>query len=51
MTKIRLELDETDLYNALKGIIKHTNADEIARFLSNHVGYSSEASNIFFKYP
>ena len=49
MTKIQLELTETDLYNALKGIIKHTNADEIAKFLSNHIGYSSEASNIFFK--
>lgn len=49
MTKIRLELDETDLYNALKGIISHTNGDEIAKFISNCIGYSDTASSIFFK--
>jgi hypothetical protein len=49
MTKINLQLDETDLYNALKGIIKHANADEIAKVLSYCVGYSDTASSIFFK--
>ena len=49
MTKINLELNETDLYNALKGIIKHANADEIAKVLSYCIGYSDTASNIFFK--
>ena len=49
MTKINLELNETDLYNALKSIIKHANADEIAKVLSNCIGYSNTASSIFFK--
>ena len=49
MTKINLQLDETDLYNALRGIIKHANADEIAKALSNCIGYSNTASSIFFK--
>lgn len=49
MTKINLELDETDLYNALKGIIKHANTDEIAKFLSYCIGNSPMASSIFFK--
>lgn len=49
MTKINLELDETDLYNALRGIIKHANGDEIAKFLSYSIGYSQIASSIFFK--
>ena len=49
MTKINLELNETDLYNALRGIIKHANADEIAKVLSNCIGYSNTASSIFFK--
>ena len=49
MTKINLQLDETDLYNALKSIIKHANADEIAKVLSNCIGYSNTASSIFFK--
>jgi|LakMenEpi03Aug12_release.lakeMendotaPanAssembly.Ray.scaffolds.fasta_scaffold02394_4 hypothetical protein len=49
MTKIHLQLDETDLYNALRGIIKHANADEIARVLAHCIGYSDNASNIFFK--
>lgn len=49
MTKIRLELDQTDLYNALKGIIKHANGDEIAKVLAYCVGYSDTASSIFFK--
>ena len=49
MTKIQLELDETDLYNALRGIINHANGDEVAKFLSHCIGYSPTASNIFFK--
>lgn len=49
MTKINLELDETDLYNALRGIINHANGDEIAKFLSYTIGHSPMASNIFFK--
>jgi hypothetical protein len=49
MTKIKLELDETDLYNAIRGIINHANADEIAKFLSCTIGNSPMASNIFFK--
>ena len=49
MTKINLELNETDLYNALKSIIKHANADEIAKVLSYCIGYSNTASSIFFK--
>ena len=49
MTKINLELDETDLYNAIRGIISHNNADEIAKFLSYSIGQSPMASSIFFK--
>lgn len=49
MTKIRLELDETDLYNAIRSIINHANADEIAKVLSHCIGYSTTASNMFFK--
>ena len=49
MTKINLELTETDLYNAIRGIIKHANGDEIAKFLSYNIGYSPMASSIFFK--
>lgn len=49
MTKIQLEIDDTDLYNALKGIIKHANADEIAKVLAYCIGYSDTASSIFFK--
>lgn len=49
MTKINLELTETDLYNAIRGIINHANADEIAKFLSCSIGQSPMASNIFFK--
>jgi len=49
MTKINLELNETDLYNALRGIINHNNADEIAKVLSYCIGYSDNASSMFFK--
>lgn len=49
MTKIQLELDETDLYKAIRSIIDHANADEIAKGLSNCIGTSSMASSIFFK--
>lgn len=49
MTKINLELNETDMYNALRGIIKHANADEIAKVLSNCIGYSQTSSSMFFK--
>ena len=49
MTKINLELDETDLYNAIRGIINHANGDEIAKFLSYSIGNSPMASTIFFK--
>jgi hypothetical protein len=49
MTKIQLEIDDTDLYNALRGIIKHANADEIAKVLAYCIGYSDTASSIFFK--
>ena len=49
MTKIQLEINETDLYNAIRGIINHANADEISKFLSSAIGYSPTASSIFFK--
>lgn len=49
MTKIQLELNETDLYNTIRGIIDHTNADEIAKFLVYCVGSSHDTSSIFFK--
>ena len=49
MTKIQLELDETDLYKAVRSIIDHANADEITKFLVHCLGASHDTANIFFK--
>jgi hypothetical protein len=49
MTKIRLELEETDLYNSLKSIIKHSNSEEIARALTSIIAPNEKLSSIFFK--
>ena len=49
MTKIRLEIEETDLYNSLKGIIKHSNSEEIAKALTIILAPNERLSSIFFK--
>ena len=49
MTKIRVELEETDLYNSLKSIIKHSNSEEIARALTSIIAPNERLSSIFFK--
>ena len=49
MTKIQLELDETDLHKAVRSIIDHNNADEITKFLVHCIGASHDTANIFFK--
>jgi len=49
MTKIHLALEDTDLFNCLKGIINHPNGDEIAKVLTYSIGPSPEASALFFK--
>jgi hypothetical protein len=47
--KIHLELDETDLYNALKSILKHPNAEEICKLLTPFIGASSDCTKYLFK--
>lgn len=49
MSKIHLALEDTDLFNCLKGIINHPNGDEIAKVLTYSIGPSPEASALFFK--
>ncbi len=49
MTKIRVELEETDLYNSLKSIIKHSNSEEIARALTSIIAPHEKLTSIFFK--
>ena len=49
MTKIRVELEETDLYNSLKSIIKHSNSEEIARALTSIIVPHEKLTSIFFK--
>lgn len=47
--KIHLELDETDLYNALKSIINHNNVEEICKLLTPYIGNSPDCTKWFFK--
>ena len=49
MTKIRLELEETDLFNAIKKIIDHPNRVEIAKALTSILAPNERLSSIFFK--
>ena len=49
MTKIRVELEETDLYNSLKSIIKHSNSEEIAKALTSIIAPHEKLTSIFFK--
>ena len=49
MTKIRVELEETDLYNSLKSIIKHSNSEEIAKALTSIIVPHEKLTSIFFK--
>lgn len=49
MIKIQLQLEDTDLFNCIKGIIEHPNGDEIARVLTYTIGNSPEATTLFFK--
>jgi hypothetical protein len=49
MTKIRLELEETDLFNAIKKIIDHPNRVEIAKALTSIIAPNERLSSIFFK--
>jgi hypothetical protein len=49
MTKIRVELEETDLFNAIKKIIDHGNRVEIARALTNILAPHEKLTSIFFK--
>lgn len=49
MTKIQLQLEDTDLFNCIKSIIQHPNGDEIAKVLTYTIGNSPEASSLFFK--
>ena len=49
MTKIKVELEETDLYNSLKSIIKHSNSEEIARALTSIIAPHEKLTSIFFK--
>ena len=49
MTKIRVELEETDLFNAIKKIIDHGNRVEIARALTNIIAPHEKLTSIFFK--
>jgi hypothetical protein len=49
MTKIRVELEETDLFNAIKKIIDHSNRVEIARALTNIIAPHEKLTSIFFK--
>lgn len=47
--KITLELEETDLYNALKTIIKHENSTEIVKLLTPFIGNSPDCTKWLFK--
>lgn len=47
--KIHLELEETDLFNALETIINHPNATEIAKLLTPFIGGSPDCAKWFFK--
>jgi hypothetical protein len=47
--KIHLELEETDLYNALKQMINHPNAEEITKLLTPFIGSSSDCTKWLFK--
>jgi hypothetical protein len=47
--KIHLEFDETDLYNTLKLMINHPNAEEITKLLTPFIGSSSDCSKWLFK--
>jgi hypothetical protein len=49
MTKIRVELEETDLFNAIKKIIDHGNRVEIARALTSIIAPHEKLTSIFFK--
>jgi hypothetical protein len=49
MTKIRVELEETDLFNAIKKIIDHPNRVEIAKALTSIIAPNERLSSIFFK--
>jgi len=49
MTKIKLELEETDLFNAIKKIIDHPNRVEIAKALTSILAPNERLSSIFFK--
>lgn len=49
MTKIQLQLEDTDLFNCIKGIIDHPNVDELAKVLTYTIGNSPEATTLFFK--
>jgi hypothetical protein len=47
--KIHLELEETDLYNALKQMINHPNAEEITKLLTPFIGSSPDCTKWLFK--
>ena len=47
--KIHLELEETDLYNALKQMINHPNAEEITKLLTPFIGTSPDCTKWLFK--
>ena len=49
MTKIRLELEETDMFNAIKKILDHPNKVEIAKALTTILAPNERLSSIFFK--
>jgi hypothetical protein len=49
MIKIHLALEDTDLFNCIKSIIDHPNSAEIAKVLTYSIGFSTEASALFFK--
>lgn len=49
MTKIKIELEETDLFNAIKKIIDHGNRVEIAKALTAILAPNEKLSSIFFK--
>ena len=47
--KIHLEFDETDLYNTLKSMINHSNAEEITKLLTPFIGGSPDCTKWLFK--
>ncbi len=47
--KIHLEFDETDLYNTLKSMINHPNAEEITKLLTPFIGTSTDCTKWLFK--